>query len=213
MRVLIAGLTYGTRPLDIIHENIFKCGFDAHWLKVVKEVGGFDVAVIEVDKEGIANALNEAIDIASIDGYDAIAYLANDIIEPDNWLAKKVEALQTYPDAGIVASSLDHARRGVNSEHIISNWLLSMKVVEKIGIFNESMFPYGPIDLDYCERANLAGFNTYYVKDCLAEHIGSHATGDEYGYNKIELLKKNWAKHEADIKGYRNGSKSIKIWK
>lgn len=199
MRVLIAGLMYGKRPEDIIIDNLDKAGYSFTYYAIVTE--------------GIANALNEAIDIASIDGYDAIAYLANDIIEPDNWLAKKVEALQTYPDAGIVASSLDHARRGVNSEHIISNWLLSMKVVEKIGIFNESMFPYGPIDLDYCERANLAGFNTYYVKDCLAEHIGSHATGDEYGYNKIELLKKNWAKHEADIKGYRNGSKSIKIWK
>jgi len=199
MRVLIAGLTYGKRPRSIIVENCTNTGYGA--------------AIVFIDKEGIANALNEAIDIAGIDGYDAIAYLANDIIEPDNWLAKKVEALQTYPDAGIVASSLDHVRRGVNSEHIISNWLLSMKVVEKIGIFNESMFPYGPIDLDYCERANLAGFNTYYVKDCLAEHIGSHASGDEYGYNKTELLKKNWIKHEADIRGYRDGTKSIKIWK
>ena len=199
MRVLIAGLTYGDRPLYQIGLNMGKAGYP------------FDY--ISINKEGIANALNDAIDIALVDGYDAIAYLANDIIEPDNWLAKKVEALQTYPDAGIVASSLDHARRGVNSEHIISNWLLSMKVVLKIGIFNESMFPYGPIDLDYCERANLSGFNTYYVKDCLAEHVGSHASGDEYGYNKTELLQKNWAKHEADIKGYRNGSKSIKIWK
>ena len=199
MRVLIAGLTYGKRPRSIIVENCTNTGYGA--------------AIVFIDKEGIANALNEAIDIALVDEYDAIAYLANDIIEPDNWLAKKVEALQTYPNAGIVASSLDHARRGVKSEHIISNWLLSMKVVEKIGIFNESMFPYGPIDLDFCERANLAGFNTYYVKDCLAEHIGSHASGDEYGYNKTELLQKNWAQHEADIRGYRNGTKKIKIWK
>lgn len=199
MRVLIAGLVYGTRPLYQIGLNMGKAGHP------------FDY--ISINTEGIANALNEAIDIALVDEYDAIAYLANDIIEPDNWLAKKVEALQTYPDAGIVASSLDKARIGVKSEHLISNWLLSMKVVEKIGIFNEAMFPYGPIDLDYCERANLAGFNTYYVKDCLAEHVGSHASGDEYGYNKTELLKKNWAQHEADIKGYRDGTKKLKIWK
>ena len=199
MKVLIAGLTYGKRPTNQIGLNMAKAGHP------------FDY--ISIFKEGIANAMNEAIDIAGVDGYDAIAYLANDIIEPDNWLAKKVEALQTYPYAGIVSSSLDHERRGVKSEHIISNWLLSMKVVEQIGIFNESMFPYGPIDLDYCERANIAGFNTYYVKDCLAEHIGSHASGDEYGYNKTELLQKNWAKHEADIRGYRNGTKNIKIWK
>ena len=199
MKVLIAGLVYGNRPKDILNDNLAKAGYPYTY--------------IEINTEGIANALNEAIDIAGVDGYDAIAYLANDIIEPDNWLAKKVEALQTYPDAGIVASSLDHARRGFNSQHIISNWLLSMKVVDTIGIFNESMFPYGPIDLDYCERANLAGFNTYYVMDCLAEHIGGHATGDEYGYNKAELLQKNWAAHESDLRGYREGTKNIKIWK
>lgn len=199
MKVLIAALVYGDRPRDIIMQNVINAGYDSD--------------IIYIDKEGIANAMNEAIDIAGVDGYDAIAYLANDIIEPKDWLAKKLYALEFYPDAGIVASSLDHARRGINSVHIISNWLLSMKVVDKIGIFNESMFPYGPIDLDYCERANLAGFNTYYVMDCLAEHIGGHASGNKYGYDKTELVQKNWAKHEADIKGYRDGSKKIKIWK
>ena len=200
MKILIAGLVYGSRPLDAFIENLSNLNYE-------------NADFVAINIEGIANAMNEAIDIAGVDGYDAIAYLSNDIIEPKDWLNKKVEALQTYPNAGIVASSLDRVRRGVNSEHIISNWLLSMKVVEQIGIFNESMFPYGPIDLDYCERANLAGFNTYYVMDCLAEHLGSHASGDEYGYNKAELLHKNWAKHEADIRGYRDGSKNIKIWK
>lgn len=200
MKILIAGLVYGSRPIDAFVENLANLNYE-------------NASFVAINIEGIANAMNEAIDIAGVDGYDAIAYLANDIIEPKDWLNKKVEALQTYPNAGIVASSLDRVRRGVNSEHIISNWLLSMKVVEQIGIFNESMFPYGPIDLDYCERANLAGFNTYYVMDCLAEHLGSHASGDEYGYNKAELLHKNWAKHEADIRGYRDGSKNIKIWK
>jgi GT2 family glycosyltransferase len=200
MKVLIAGLVYGPRTLDVIIDNLSNLNYEK-------------ADFVPINIEGIANAMNAAIDIAGVDGYDAIAYLANDIVEPNDWLNKKVEALQTYPNAGIVASSLDRVRRGVNSEHIISNWLLSMKVVEQIGIFNESMFPYGPIDLDYCERANLAGFNTYYVKDCLAEHLGSHATGNDYGYDKAELLQKNWAKHEADIKGYRDGSKPISIWK
>jgi len=200
MKILIAGLVYGDRPLDILIDNLSNFSYE-------------QADFVPINTEGIANALNEAIDIALMDNYDAIAYLANDIIEPKDWLNKKVEALQTYPNAGIVASSLDRVRNGINSEHIISNWLLSMKVVNQIGIFNESMFPYGPIDLDYCERANLAGFNTYYVKDCLAEHIGGHATGDEYGYNKAELLQNNWTKHEADIRGYRDGSKDITIWK
>jgi GT2 family glycosyltransferase len=199
MKVLIACLVYGNRPLDILAENIQSAGYEADY--------------IMINKEGIANALNEAIDIAGADEYDAIAYLANDIKEPENWLAKKVEALTSYPFAGIVASSLDNVRYTAQSEHIISNWLLSMKVVDKIGIFNEQMFPYGPIDLDYCERANLAGFYTYYVIDCKAEHIGSHASGNEYGWDKGQLVEKYWQMHVDDITNYRNGSKNLKIWK
>ena len=199
MKVLIACLAYGDRPIDILQANLANCGYEADW--------------IVIKKEGIANALNIGIDIAGVDGYDAIAYLANDIKEPDNWLAKKVEALQTYPKAGIVSSSLDHNRQTIQSEHIISNWLLSMKVVDKIGIFNEQMFPYGPIDLDYCERANLAGFYTYYVMNCKAEHIGSHATGNEYGWDKGKMVEKYWQMHVNDVIAYRNGSKNLKIWK
>lgn len=199
MKVLIACLVYGNRPLDILQANL--------------ECAGYDAELLAIDKEGIANALNHAIDVASADKYDAIAYLANDIKEPDNWLAKKVEALQTYPKAGIVASSLDYNRQTLQSEHIISNWLLSMKVVDKIGLFNEQMFPYGPIDLDYCERANLAGFYTYYVMNCKAEHIGSHASGNEYGWDKNKLVEKYWQMHVNDVIAYRNGSKNLKIWK
>ena len=56
------------------------------------------------------------------------------------------------------------------------------------------MFPYGPIDLDYCERCYAAGIKTYYVLDCLALHIGSHASGDEYGWNKEQLIAEGWSK-------------------
>jgi hypothetical protein len=45
----------------------------------------------------------------------------------------------------------------------------------------------------------------------LAEHIGSHAIGNEYGYSKKELVDKYWDKHLQNIQGYRLGLKSIKI--
>ena len=199
MKVLIAGLVYGNRPKDILKDNLAKAGYVFTYL--------------EINKEGIANAMNEAIDVALVDNFDAIAYLANDIIEPDNWLSKKVEALQSYPNAGIIASSLDQVRHTIQNEQIISTWLLSMAVVDKIGIFNESMFPYGPIDLDYCERANLAGFNTYYCMNCLAEHLGTHASGNEYGWDKGALVNKFWQQHVEDVYLYRNGLKDLKIWK
>lgn len=195
MKTIVVCLTYGNRPLDIILKNL--------------ENAGYLFNVTFVSMEGIANALNEGIYRA--EGYDAVAFLANDIEEPEDWLLKKMMALATYPDAGIVASSLDKVVKEVNNEHIISNWVIRRQVIDKIGLFNESMFPYGPIDLDYCERTWVAGFKTYYVKDLQAKHIGNHAEGDEYGWNKQELVKKYWQQYIQDIQGYKNGTKDIKL--
>ena len=198
MKVLVVGLIYGSRSLETLEETLKRSGYSAD--------------VILINQEGIANAMNMGLDVFHEGDYDAIAYLANDILEPDRWLLSKVEALQLYHKAGIVASSLDFERKEIVNEHIISNWLISKAVVDAIGEFNESMFPYGPIDLDYVERAWVAGFKTYYVKNCLAIHNGSHAEGNEYGWNKQELVNKFWQQHQYDIVGYRNGSKTIQLW-
>lgn len=195
MKVLIAQLIYGNRPHNILVDNEMKAGYPS--------------TVCNINTEGIANALNEGLIFMMETGYDAIAFQANDIIEPDNWLHKKVEALLLYPNAGIVASSLDFIQDKIYNEIIISNWLISKKTVEKIGYFNESMFPYGPIDLDYCHRCNAAGINTYYVMDCMASHIGSHATGDEYGWSKTEMVAKYEPQLIKDVDQYRNGTKSF----
>jgi GT2 family glycosyltransferase len=195
MKVLINCLVFGNRPLNIIADNLNRKGFEC------------DVKFVDV--EGIANALNEGI--KDFEKYDAIGFLANDIIEPDNWLLKKVEALNTYPNAGIVASSLDCERVQIQSELIISNWLIDTQVIDAIGEFNEQYFPYGAIDLDYCERAWLAGFKTYYAMNCLAVHNGSHATGNEYGWDKSELVAKYSTLYNDNLNAYKNGTKSIKI--
>lgn len=195
MKVLLNCLIYGNRPLDIIYQNIDNAGYK------------FDINYIDI--EGIANALNEGL--LFIEDYDAIAYLSNDIVEPNNWLAKKVEALLTYPNAGIVASSLDYERTTINNELIISNYLIKKELVNIIGGFNESMFPYGPIDLDYCERTYVAGYNTYYVMNCLAHHVGFISTCESEGWNKIELLQKYMPIHEMNVIKYKNNELNIKI--
>lgn len=194
MKVLIVCLTYGNRPHDILHSNLQRAGML------------FEVTF--VCEEGIANAMNEGL--LRGEDYDAIAYLANDIVEPDNWLKLKVEAMQTVPNAGIVATPVDGMRHHIQTQHIIGNWLVNMDVVKNIGIFNESMFPYGPIDLDYCERAILAGFATFYTPNVVALHSSPHAVGNEYGWDKSELVRKYWPQHLADVAGYQNGTKNLK---
>ena len=195
MKVLINCLTFGNRPLNIIEDNLMRKGFDC------------DINYVNV--EGIANALNEGI--KDYNNYDAIGFLANDIIEPNDWLLKKLTALNTYEKAGIVASSLDCERITIQNELIISNWLISTKLIEAIGKFNEQFYPYGAIDLDYCERTYIAGFQTYYVINCLATHNGSHATGNEYGWDKSELVSRYAVQYNENINQYKNGSKSIKL--
>lgn len=197
MKVIVISLTYGNRPKDIIEDNLKRAGYEfIHY---------------EVCTEGIANALNDGIDLMKEHDADAVAFLANDIVEPDNWLAAKVYALKAYPNAGIVASSLHQKVDVVRNEMIISNWLIARDTVENIGYFQESMFPYGPIDLDYCDRCWAAGINTYYVINCHAHHVGSHATGQEYGYNKEEMVQKHWPKYLEDRQGYYSKTKELKI--
>jgi GT2 family glycosyltransferase len=196
MKILLNCLTYGNRPLDIIKDNLSKAGYYPYYVNYIS-------------KEGIANAMNEGL--LDYEEYDAIGYLSNDIIEPERWLAKKIDALIAYPEAGIVASSLDYLRTTIHNELIISNYLIKKELIDKIGGFNEQMFPYGPIDLDYCERAWVAGYKTYYVMNLMASHLGGHATGDEYGWNKTELVAKYMPDHERNIIAYRNYERNIKI--
>jgi GT2 family glycosyltransferase len=197
MNTLVCPLIYGNRPLDIIYSNLENTGFP------------FNVKFI--DTEGIANALNEGLDEFRNGNYEAIAFMANDILEPKDWLLKKLIALEKYENAGIVASTLEFERLVPNNEHIISNWIIRKEVIDKVGYFNESMFPYGPIDLDYCERVWIAGFKTYYACNYLAVHIGNHAQGNEYGYDKQEMVNKYWSQYTLDIQNYKNGTKDIKL--
>ena len=190
MKVVVCQLIYGSRPLDILVDNQLKAGHSAEYYNI--------------NIEGIANAMNDGIDYMLENGYDAVAFLSNDIIEPKDWLQKKVWALQAYPGAGVVASSIHEVETEIRSQLIIGNWLISRATVEKVGYFNESMFPYGPIDLDYCQRCAAAGIGTYYVKDCLALHNGSHATGNEYGWDKDKLVADGWAKMYVDGDYYKN---------
>ena len=173
MNTLIIGLVYGNRPF--------------HFINDAAGIGNW----VAVNTEGISNALNDGIDLMKEGGYDSMAFLANDIQMPLNWLQMMQEAIQTYPAAGIVAIPVDQPVTHVSNQLIISNWLMSKDTIDRVGYFNESMFPYGPIDLDYCERCHALGINTYYVVGPVAHHIGFHAVGNEYGWDKAQLVAEN----------------------
>lgn len=195
MKVLICALTYGGKPLTTIYENILKTGYPAEY--------------IDVCTDGIARALNDGIDAMKLGGFDSVGFMANDIIEPENWLKRKVDGLLFFQNAGIVSTPIHQVETQMLSQHIIGNWLIGKEVIEKIGYFNEEFHPYGPIDLDYCDRANVAGFGTYYVKGCIALHPHSHAEGNEYGYDKKAMVDKYWPEYVDNQFKYKNGLKPI----
>jgi GT2 family glycosyltransferase len=172
MNTLIIGLVYGKRPYNLIHEAA-----GDNWKPV--------------NTEGIANALNDGIDLMNEGNYDSVVFLANDIKMPEFWLEQMQTAVQNYPKAGIVAIPLEQPVTNIHSQLIISNWLITKDTIDRVGYFNESMFPYGPIDLDYCERCHALGINTYYVVGPVAHHIGGHAVGNEYGWDKGQLVAEN----------------------
>lgn len=196
MRILVNCLIYGNRPLDVIYQNLANAGH-TYITKFINE-------------EGIAKAMNKGLD--DYDLYDAVAYLSNDIVESKDWLYKKAVALTKYPNVGIVASHLEDENPPLMNDFIISNWLIKKETIDKIGRFNEQYHPYGQIDLEYCQRTWLSGLCTYYVKNCKAQHIGSHASGNEYGYDKKELVNKMESLYIENVEAYKKGTKSIYIW-
>lgn len=73
--------------------------------------------------------------------------------------------------------------------------LIKKEVIKKIGYYDENFF-YGPNDLDYCYRANKAGFKVVYNGFSKSVHIGS--------FSGSSSSAKDWI--------YRNQSESMMIF-
>lgn len=57
-----------------------------------------------------------------------------------------------------------------------ASMLIRSAVFEKVGLFDDTFFLYFE-ETDFCRRAQLAGFPTYYVVESSVAHIGSASTG------------------------------------
>jgi GT2 family glycosyltransferase len=159
-------------------------------------IAGVNYGLIVVDQFGLAKALNIGLKKAIDAGYDCFLFMGNDILEPHGFLLRRLLFLQDHPKAGIVSIgfSAEEARQTI----VIGNFLITKELVDKIGFFDESYDPYGAIDLDYCNRANKAGFESWYIGGACAKHIDNHGEEDTtniYGFNKKEMIEKTWHKY------------------
>lgn len=165
---------------------------------------------------GIAKALNKMIVMAFARGADYVMTMANDIIEPDNWLRLRLEAAEMITNTGVVAIPVQDSMRfsvintvGINVDdgQVIGNYLITKQAYEQVGLFCIDYDPYGPIDLDYCDRCRIANLRTYYLSDHSADHLGFNRKLNPYKYEqaKNQSLAKHWVTYRRNKVNYSKG--------
>ena len=177
--------------------NVILLDYDRHdYTQRVKDVNfnnaGYPFDFTIVDMKGISRALNYGIFQSRT--YDAVVTMANDILMPNSWLERMVQAMITIPNSGMIGI---HTVESISEpttinglqvhiqEAAFGNVLIPMKAIDKIGYFNEAYDPYGMQDRDYSYRLQMTGHLNYYLSGLRAEHIG-HDVGQDTPYRKMK---------------------------
>lgn len=160
---------------------------------------------------GIAAGFNYLMRQASVAnggvGYDYYQFIANDILEPENWLINKIRAIQSIPNSGMVSIPVgDHAFAPVKLGNqwtypgdVIGQFMISAEVWKKVGAFREEWGHYSPVDIDYNARCRKAGFINYYINSPRAIHLDDKDR-NLYGYNKDEAIARTWPLYGESLK-------------
>jgi len=142
--------------------------------------------------KGISKAINHGIFQSR--NYDAIVTMANDILMPNDWLGRMVQAMNTIPNSGMIGiHTVEGITEPVNingiqvhlQDAVFGNVLIPMEAINKIGYFSEAYDPYGMQDRDYSYRLHMTGHLNYYLSGLRAEHIG-HDVGQDTPYRKMK---------------------------
>jgi GT2 family glycosyltransferase len=187
-------LNYENKNSETFASNIERAGQDINCKLLINE-------------EGISKAINTGLRLLNFEHIDYVTIMANDILEPDNWLDIRNQFMQ---DKTIGICSIPLNGFNGDSLDLIGNFTISKETLLKVGAYNEELDPYGAIDLDYCTRVRAAGLQTKYIPNIKATHIEQNGI-DAYGYNKMDLVKKTWDLHNQNVSEYSNGTKAYYI--
>lgn len=160
---------------------------------------------------GIAFPFNYLMHLAFSKEYDAVMFMANDIKEPDKWLAKRIAYMTMIPESGMVSVALGshQCRRKVlrklpvDAGHVIGQFMISLDTYLKVGSFREDFGLYGPIDNDYNIRCERLGRVNYYIPGIKGEHLDDK-DDKKYGYSKSDQVKKTWEQFASDLSRYND---------
>jgi GT2 family glycosyltransferase len=197
MKVAILLLAQNRHDLTqrVINQNFFNSGYNADCFLIDNgsdtlqlfnyPFTGYDYSK---EKRGIAAGFNAGLRMTQ--NYDAVCLLANDILLPQDWLAKFVLFAQRIENTGIIGihcvEELPPLEDGVHKIHTpFGDNFITRELIDAIGGYNEEYDPYGMQDSDYATRALIAGFANYYLPDMRSEHIG-HDVGNGTEYRKMK---------------------------
>ena len=145
--------------------------------------------------QGVAKGLNVLMKLARGEYF---FHMANDILLPVNWCSKLVEHYNRVPNAGMAGIHCVEKLHPLNDYGVHAGWnvfgstMISRRVFEMVGYYNEDYNPYGLEDSDYHWRLNKCGFVNFYIPGMTSEHR-AHDVGENSEYRKMkdESLKKN----------------------
>lgn len=226
MKVAVLMLSYNRFEMiqQALRHNTFNAGYDFDLF--IWDNGSTDMRVPEflshvqngewckkiwysLDNKGISYAFNQMLEHVQ-HSYDAFVFMANDIKEPNNWLADRVRYLKAFPRSGMISISPHQVRPDypemsisgmpLYAGDVIGQFMISRQVLEKVGAFREDFGEYGPIDNDYNYRCSMAGFVNYYIPG-KALHMDDK-DNTQYGYDKQQRIEKTWLEHVDSLRNY-----------
>ena len=164
---------------------------------------------------GIGRAINDICHMAfHMMGVDYVTTIANDIIEPQNYLLHRQEAIEAIENTGVCSIKVNDAatfgtkrQDGVQYEEnvlISGNHTIPRTTFERIGYQYEGYGIYAPIDFDYCARAQATGLRTYQLSGVIAKHLGNN-NDQEYQQQKNASHYAAMPEYRARLETYRRG--------
>ncbi len=184
-----------------------------------------DFDLLKVKNEGFAYANNKAIEYAfkKYPDLDYVLLLNDDLIFNEKmWLKKLVRIGEKFSDVGIVGCKLKYPDGGVCEagsygekfytlinkknknkkngyvESVIGAvFLIKAELIQKIGLIDQIYLPFFKEEIDFCKRALINGYKTYYVNNTNITHLES--------YSVIKSsIKKKWTKEQMIYFSLRN---------
>jgi rhamnosyltransferase len=130
------------------------------------------------ENEGIAKKLNDAMNIASNEGFDYLLTMDQDSFFGDGDLKKYKEIISEEIERNNISMfgvryyelrKNENTNPSVNKLLITSGAVINLKINEIIGGFDENLFIDG-VDTDYCLQTFSKGYKTFLVNELSLKH-------------------------------------------